>query len=66
MVSTVSPPRIGLWDHFQIAFSWFAHGGDPITTYDTWDDPPSTLAGEGSHTVDGFLEIRRENHLICG
>ena len=38
----VSPLKIGLWDHFQNGLS--LHGlymGVILTTYDTWDDPPS-------------------------
>ena len=37
---------------------WFVNGGDPITTYDTWDDPPKrdvfSTPGEES------LELARE------
>ena len=27
-------------------FSWLINGGDPITTYKSWDDPPSIFPPE--------------------
>ena len=36
----VSPLRIGLWDPFQMGFSWLINGAySPLTN---WDDPPSS------------------------
>ena len=32
------PKSLGLFP-FQMAVSWLINGGDPITPYDTWDDP---------------------------
>ena len=39
----VSPLRIGLWDPFQMAFSWLTNGVYQPPT--NWDDPPSRLSG---------------------
>ena len=35
------PLRIRLWDPFQMAMKTACKWGLILTTYDTWDDPPS-------------------------
>ena len=40
------PLRIGLWDPFQMTLVlWLTNGGGLLTTYKSWDDPPSTGRG---------------------
>ena len=55
------PLRIGLFS-FQMAFSqWLINGGDPITTYIQWDDPPSnkqmSFKGFSMRSLVGGFEI---------
>ena len=40
-----------------MAVSWLINGGDPITTYKSWDDPPSTPLNPRiqSSQIEGFL-----------
>ena len=38
----VTPLTIGLWDPFQMAFSWLINGGDPNHLRPSWDGPPSS------------------------
>ena len=45
----VSALRIGLWDPFQMGFLLLINGGYPITTYKSWDDPPS--GNMNTHTI---------------
>ena len=63
------PLRIGLWDPFQMAFSWLINGGDPnhlligmilqAQPDPNWDDPPSWDYGQLSETQ---LESKRKQH----
>ena len=46
----VSPLRIGLWAPFQMAFLWPLKGVS-LTTYKSWDDPPSTVIWELTKTM---------------
>ena len=43
--------------------SWFVNGGDPITTYDTWNDPPSTQFAD-IFLCDRFSESNTADHVM--
>ena len=45
---------------------WLVNGNDPITTYDTWDDPPSNMASLKGNQVLVSPDHKASRFYFCG